>query len=338
MTRSVKFYVGLHQPADAQHFPLACISINRLRGRRKAVDCGDVLVDSGAFTELANHGKYRHSVEEYAAEIRRLHEAGVVNISAAVAQDYMCEPWMLAKTGLTIPEHQRLTIERYDALMACELPVPVLPVLQGFTPAEYVDHIRQYGARLKFGAWVGVGSVCKRQGDPSAIVAVLQAVHAERPDLRLHGFGVKKTSLVHPGVRELLYSADSMAWSFAARKQGRNANDWREAANFVEAINAATAVSPKPYQLELIVMGDTRANSGGYEPRFIIERTDGEPIAADRRYMVLSFDGSDPEAVEALKFYAFLKTPQNPALAKDVLSNIISPATAPAQHRYATNG
>ncbi len=46
----VKFYVGLHQPADAKHFGLACISINRLRGRKKPVPCGDVLVDSGAFT------------------------------------------------------------------------------------------------------------------------------------------------------------------------------------------------------------------------------------------------------------------------------------------------
>lgn len=248
MTKDVKFYVGLHQPSDAQHFDLACISINRLRGRKKSVDCGDVLVDSGAFTELAQHGKYRHTVEEYAAGIKRLHTSGVVSISAAVAQDYMCEPWMLEKTGLTIPEHQRLTVERYDALLACNMPVPVMPVLQGFSPSDYVSHIHQYGDRLKFGMWVGVGSVCKRQGDPRAIVAVLSAIRAVRPDLRLHGFGVKKTSLLHPGVREYLYSADSMAWSFAARKQGRSANDWREAARFAEVINGIVS---QPWQMEM---------------------------------------------------------------------------------------
>lgn len=251
MAETVKFYVGLHQPADAQHFDLACISINRLRGRRKAVDCGDVLVDSGAFTELAQHGRYRHSVEEYAAEIKRLHEAGVVKISAAVAQDYMCEPWMLEKTGLTIADHQRLTIERYDDLLACNLPVPVLPVLQGFAPSDYQSHVAQYGDRLKFGMWVGVGSVCKRQGDPRAIIAVLQAIRAVRPDLRLHGFGVKKTSLLHPGVREYLYSADSMAWSFAARKQGRSANDWKEAARFAEVVNSAASAPFQPWQMEM---------------------------------------------------------------------------------------
>ncbi|WP_105436383.1 DUF7221 family queuine tRNA-ribosyltransferase-like protein [Neorhizobium tomejilense] len=248
---AVKFYVGLHQPADAQHFDLACISINRLRGRRKAVDCGDVLVDSGAFTELAQHGRYRHTVEEYAAEVQRLHDAGVVNISAAVAQDYMCETWMLEKTGLTISDHQRLTIERYDALLDCDLPVPVMPVLQGFAPTDYITHVSQYGDRLKFGMWVGVGSVCKRQGDPRAIIAVLQAIRSVRPDLRPHGFGVKKTSLLHPGVREYLYSADSMAWSFAARKQGRSANDWQEAARFADVVNHAASSSFQPWQMEM---------------------------------------------------------------------------------------
>ncbi|PDT79933.1 hypothetical protein [Sinorhizobium sp. BJ1] len=79
----------------------------------------------------------------------------------------------------------------------------------------------------------------------------------------------------------------------------------------------------------------SRANTGGYEPRFTIERTDGKPIAADRRYMVLSFDGSDPEAVKALEFYADLKTAANPDLAADIRANIADPANAPAQHRYA---
>lgn len=247
---NVRFYPGIHQPGDAQHFELACISINRLRGRKKPIPCDDVLVDSGAFTELERYGKYRHGVEEYAAEVRRLHDAGVVRISAAVAQDYMCEAWMLEKTGLAIPDHQRLTIERYDALLACGLPVPILPVLQGFAPSDYVRHIRDYGARLTPGMWVGVGSVCKRQGDPRAIVAVLSAIHAERPDLRLHGFGVKTTALLHPGVREMLWSADSMAWSFAARKQGRNANDWREAKAFADRINAWTPPA-NGWQLEM---------------------------------------------------------------------------------------
>lgn len=74
----VVFYVGLHQPADAANFQRACISINRVRGRRKPVCCPNVLLDSGAFTEIHNHGAYRHEPTEYAAEVKRLHAMGVM--------------------------------------------------------------------------------------------------------------------------------------------------------------------------------------------------------------------------------------------------------------------
>lgn len=188
-------------------------------------------MDSGAFSIIAKHGGYPHPPSEYAAYIRRWASCG--NLLAAVTQDYMCEPEMLARTGLTIPDHQRLTVERYDALIAEDTGVYIMPVLQGYAPADYVTHVRQYGERLAPGAWVGVGSVCKRNSNPSAIVAVLHAIKQERPDLLLHGFGVKATALGNSFVARNLYSADSMAWSFAARRAGRNGNDWREAAAWI---------------------------------------------------------------------------------------------------------
>jgi hypothetical protein len=76
----------------------------------------------------------------------------------------------------------------------------------------------------------------------------------------------------------------------------------------------------------------TRAISGGYEPRFHITRTDGQPIPANRRYMVLSFDGSDPDAVAALLFYADRIEASNPTFAADLRRHIANPAEAPAQH------
>lgn len=233
-----RFYVGLHQPSDAAHFDRAFVSINRLRKRRSSFPVQSWVMDSGAFTELSQHGGYRHTVAEYAEAARRW--VGCGTLDAVVAQDFMCEPFILAKTGLTVAVHQALTIERYDELVGFDIGAYVLPVLQGFEPAEYRAHIRAYGDRLAEGAWVGVGSVCKRQGDPQAIVAVLEAIHADRPDLRVHGFGVKTTALAHPGVRGLLWSADSMAWSFSARKQGRNGNDWREAAAFEAKVTERT--------------------------------------------------------------------------------------------------
>lgn len=245
----MRFFVGLHQPSDARYVESAFVSINRIRNRVTSFTCSDWIMDSGAFTEIATHGGYREPPAAYAAQIKRWARNG--NLLAAVAQDYMCEPHMLTKTGLTIAEHQRLTVERYDALVACDTGgVYIMPVLQGYAPADYVSHVRQYGDRLAHGAWVGVGSVCKRNSNPMAILMVLMAIREERPDLRLHGFGVKTTALKWGSIRALLHTADSMSWSFAARKQGRNANDWREAVAYHSEI---TNHQPQPDLLSLLV-------------------------------------------------------------------------------------
>lgn len=231
----MRFFCGLHQPSDAKHFSASFVSVNRLRNRKGPFQVADWIMDSGAFTEIATHGGYRYSVGEYAGQIRRWATNG--NLLAAVAQDWMCEPWIVARTRLSVSEHQRLTVERYDALRAEDTAeVYILPVLQGYAPDDYVRHIRLYGDRLAVGAWVGVGSICKRNANPRAVEAVLLAVHGERPDLRLHGFGLKASALRSALVFDLLHTADSMAWSYNARMQGRNANDWREAKRWMRGI------------------------------------------------------------------------------------------------------
>jgi len=165
------FYVGLHQPSDARRFIAArcCISVRRLRDRKTDLAVGEWLRDSGAFTELRDYGRYRQPVSSYAAAIRRWSRCG--HLVAAVAQDYMCEPAILQQTGLTVADHQRLTIARYDELRGH---VPhttyILPVLQGSQPHEYAQHVRAYGRRLPTGAWVGVGSLCSRSRNPAKIV------------------------------------------------------------------------------------------------------------------------------------------------------------------------
>lgn len=247
------FYVGLHQPSDAKHFARCCISVNRLATRRARFSAGEWMMDSGAFTEISRHGRYRASVTEYVNSASRWFDG--CGLSAMVAQDYMCEPFITAKTGLSVPAHQRLTIERYDELLAHGVPVHVLPVLQGFTPADYVRHVADYGDRLRRGMWVGVGSVCKRNASPVDVANILAAIKAARPDLRLHGFGLKKTALTDSSVRAMLYSADSMAWSFSARRQGRNANDWREARAFEAQVISAAEVPSDGWQLQLAIDG-----------------------------------------------------------------------------------
>lgn len=234
------FFVGLHQPSDARHFARSFVSVNRLRDRRSDFAVQDWIMDSGAFTEIATHGRYREDVAAYAEQVRRWRTCG--RMLAAVAQDWMCEPWIVQKTGLTVADHQRLTIERFDALRdAIAGEAYVLPVLQGYTVADYLRHIDGYGDRLAAGQWVGVGSVCKRNANVREVEAILAAIRGARPDLRLHGFGLKVTALQSITVRDALYSADSMAWSYHARKHGRNANDWREAARFAARIDRMPA-------------------------------------------------------------------------------------------------
>lgn len=241
----MRFFVGLHQPSDAKHFDAAFISVGRLRTRKGPFAVGDWILDSQAFRTIELYGGYPHPVEEYAAQIRKWKSCG--NLLAAVSQDYMCEPFMLKKTGLTVADHQRLSIERYDALLRCDTGCYIMPVLQGYDPDEYVSHIRQYGDRLAPGAWVGVGSVCKRNSSPCLILDVLVAIKSERPDLGLHGFGLKITALAHGTIRALLETSDSMSWSFEARKKKTGANDWRNAAAFKAAVG-----KPSLYQSHLI--------------------------------------------------------------------------------------
>lgn len=234
----MRFYVGLHQPSDGfrvqAHGLHIMISINRLIRRRSDFCSGHWMLDSGGFTAIERHGDHQLSVSEYSDHIERWRQCGVLD--AAVAQDYMCEPFMLERTGMTVPEHQALTIDRYIQLKQ-KVSTYVMPVLQGYQPAEYRRHLINYGALLEHCSWVGVGSVCKRNTSTHDIRLVLHTIKKQRPDLRLHGFGLKTTALRDGVIRQYLYSADSAAWSYAARQQRRNANDWREAVNFGERIN-----------------------------------------------------------------------------------------------------
>ena len=151
-----------------------------------------------------------------------------------MTQDWMCEGFILAKTGKSVREHQLLTTEGYSKLRELSR-VYIMPVLQGYRVEEYLEHLEAYGKLLEPGVWVGVGSVCKRNTNPDAIEDVLVAIKRARPDLRLHGFGLKIQALERPTVRALLASSDSMAWSYEGRRNG-DSNDPRRALRYVAKV------------------------------------------------------------------------------------------------------
>lgn len=175
---------------------------------------GPWVQDSGGFTELSQHGGYRDSAREYVSRTLR-HASEIGQMEWAAAQDWMCEDMVLAKTGLTLVEHQRRTVASYLDLRELAPEFPWLPVLQGQEFDDYRRHVDAYdavGVDLTKMPLVGVGTVCRRQ---HTMVAVRLIQGLSQLGIRLHGFGLKLTSVLR--LRDELASSDSMAWSLDGR-------------------------------------------------------------------------------------------------------------------------
>lgn len=211
------FYLGAHMPhwmADTT-VPLF-VSHRRLRRYRNLPTCAARwALDSGAFTEVAGLGRFETTPEQYVAAVRRYRDE-IGRLDWAAPQDHMCEPWVLARSELagSVLEAQQWTVDNYLTLRGIAGDLPIIPVLQGQTVADYVRHVDQYaaaGVDLEAEPTVGVGSVCRRQAtnEIAEIIAVLSQ------SIRLHGFGVKSDGIARYGW--MLASADSMAWSSRGR-------------------------------------------------------------------------------------------------------------------------
>ena len=212
------FYLGAHQPHWLQiaGFPLFVShrQLARRRGPLRPAACRWAL-DSGGFTELSLHGRWITCAADYVEAVAR-YAAQAGQLDFAAPQDWMCEPHILARTGLSVREHQDRTVASYLELRALAPHLPFIPVVQGWQLADYlacVDLYRSAGVDLTREPLTGLGSVCRRQstGQIAVIVTTLASL-----GLRLHGFGIKTTGLHLYG--HLLASADSMAWSYAARR------------------------------------------------------------------------------------------------------------------------
>ena len=178
---------AVHQPPPARPspFPAAArgVPVGAGFGRvHRTVDAWPV--DHPAATENAA------AVDRYARQ------AGQLDFAAP--QDWMCEPHILARTGLSIREHQERTIASYLELRSLAPDLPFIPVVQGWHLADYLA--------LRPDVPNGRG----RPGPPAADrrrVRVPPPVH--RPDRRhhhragraraaVHGFGMKTSGLPRP--------------------------------------------------------------------------------------------------------------------------------------------
>lgn len=213
----MKFYLGTHKPhwLGLSSAPLFVSRRTLCQYRTPPRAKVPWALDSGGFSELLLFGRWTTAPEQYALEVAGWMES-VGQLDFAAVQDWMCEPFMLSKTGKTLREHQELTIASWFALNRLAPTVPWAPVLQGWRTDDYLSHAEAYltaGVDLASAPAVGVGSVCRRQGTAEAIEIFREL---QPLGLNLHGFGLKVTGLKN-GASVLLASADSMAWSRQAR-------------------------------------------------------------------------------------------------------------------------
>jgi hypothetical protein len=208
------FYLGTHRPHWLNDATVALFVSRRvLAGRRSMpIAAASWALDSGGFTELNLYGEWRTTEDEYVRDVRRFADE-IGRLAWVAPMDYMCEPVVLLRTGLTVKEHQRRTVANYLRLRE-RLGALVIPVLQGYTETDYLACWKMYdlaGVTLEDAPLVGLGSICRRQNMAEA-GTVARSLHP----LRLHGFGVKITGLQSFG--DCLASADSLAWSYSARR------------------------------------------------------------------------------------------------------------------------
>jgi hypothetical protein len=212
------FFLGVHQPAwlAETDVPLM-ISRRRLAPVRRLPRArGTWTLDSGGFSELALFGRWTISGAEYAAEVRRYANEIGGELAWAAIMDWVCEPDVRAVTGLSVREHQLRTLASYAELRSLAPDLPWLPVIQGWTPDDYLAHADMYeqaGFDLAALPAVGVGSVCRRQRTEELEI-ILRSLAVR--GYRLHGFGLKTTGLRR--AQDALVSSDSMTWSFVARR------------------------------------------------------------------------------------------------------------------------
>ncbi len=211
------FYLGTHEVSWLTNDvgPLF-ISHRRLALRKRLPRAATRwALDSGGFSELELHGRWVTTPTEY-IDATRHYAADIGMLDWAAPMDWMCEPKMLARTGLTVEDHQRRTIANFLELRERAPELPYIPVIQGWTRADYERCVTLYeaaGVNLSRETRVGVGSVCRRQGTPEVAEIVWALAEA---GLSLHGFGVKARGIAN--VAGALTSADSMAWSYRARR------------------------------------------------------------------------------------------------------------------------
>ena len=214
----MEFYLGTHQPnwLTRTRVPLF-VSFRRLHSYKHLPRSkSGWAMDSGGFSEILTQGRWTITSRQYAEGVRRIaHEVG--NMRWATIQDWVCSPGALRSSGLSLRMHQRKTVQSLESLRTLAPEMAWLPVLQGWNVESYITHLKMYrdfGFALEKEPLVGVGSFAARQRSKELNLA-LSVLHHE--GIRIHAFGLSSLGLMR--VHRFICSADSMVWSYVARRR-----------------------------------------------------------------------------------------------------------------------
>jgi hypothetical protein len=177
----VRFYLGTHHPAWLWNGTLTdvplFVSRRALGLKRPKPATTPWALDSGGFSELSLYGEWRTTVPEYVDYVRRCSEM-VGMLEWAAPMDWMVEPFMLSRTGLTLHEHQAgpsrtssSSASKWTRSSPCSRAGPRTTTRRAWI------YTTGRASTFKAEPLVGVGSVCRRQGteEADAIFSMLMA-------------------------------------------------------------------------------------------------------------------------------------------------------------------
>lgn len=221
----MKFYLGTPEVSwlartETKHVPL-CVARPRLAARKSLPQRPDSwarpVYDSGGYNELLKYGTWSITPQQYLKQVRRfIAEIGQPDWVAPM--DWICTPEALARTGLTVAEHQQRTLHNVLTLRDLDDTIPWLAPIQGHLESEYHRHADAY-ARAGIDltdpeTHVGIGGLAARQHTVKA--ALIVSGLAQR-GIRAHAFGFKFTGL--KACAPEIASSDSMSWVTTAKRQ-----------------------------------------------------------------------------------------------------------------------
>jgi hypothetical protein len=141
------FYLGSHISGwlATAGVPLF-VSHRRLAGKSLPRAAAGWAVDSGAYTELLLFGQWTTTARQYVQAVRR-YDDEIGRLEWAAPQDLTCEVEVLRRTGMSLRQHQRRTIDNFielQTLWGDPHTSPFMPVLQGFSTSNYVRCMHMY--------------------------------------------------------------------------------------------------------------------------------------------------------------------------------------------------